>query len=157
MADARIVRSAEGEPGEEVNWLFKATGRDTQGRFDFMVGPVEYLTGPPLHVHSDQDDTFYVLEGVLTVQVGDELFELEPGDFATIPPGVPHTFDNLRKDGPPVKAINLMTPGGFNELFADLAQAGRGGEADPAALQQVAETHGVTTVGPPLRVKLGLA
>jgi mannose-6-phosphate isomerase-like protein (cupin superfamily) len=155
MSGALVVRSDEGTPGEEVGWIFKASGDQTQGRFDFMVGPVEYLSGPPLHIHEDQDDTFYVLEGVLTVQIQDELVELGPGDFATVPPGIPHTFDNLHSDQPPVLAINLMTPGGFNELFAEVAKAvGEG--ADRTRLQSVAAEHGVTSVGPPLREKLGL-
>src|SRR5262245_21502032 len=101
MADARIVRSGEGEVYEQL-WHFKQGSLTGDGRFDFMVGEVGYLQGPPLHVHREQDDTLFVLEGVLTVQVRDELFDLGPGDFATVPPGIPHTFDNIRKDQPPV-------------------------------------------------------
>jgi quercetin dioxygenase-like cupin family protein len=83
--------------------------------FDFSIGKLAYLTGPPLHVHCEQHDTFYLLEGVLRVQVGDEMIELMPGDFASVPPGIAHTFDNIRKDQPPVKVCNLMTPGGLTK------------------------------------------
>lgn len=48
-----------------------------------------------MHYHEEQDDTFYVLEGLLTVQAGEEILDLRPGDFLSIPPGVAHTFDNL--------------------------------------------------------------
>lgn len=137
-----------------VPWSFKAIGSQTRGRFDFMVGPVGYLTGPPLHVHHEQDDTFFVLDGVLTVQADDEIFELGPGDFVTVPPGVPHTFDNLHADGPPVRAINLMTPGGLHDFFAERTILGE--SADPAAVQRLADRYGMVTVGPPLRTKLGL-
>lgn len=154
MAEARIVRSNEGEVYEHI-WKFKE-GSLTGGRFDFMVGEIGYLAGPPLHVHDDQDDTFYVLDGVLTVQVGDEVFDLGPGDFATVPPGIPHTFANTRKDQPPVKVCNLMTPGGVDEQFRDMSMLGEDAR-DPAKMAQVREKHGVTMVGPPLSVKLGLA
>jgi quercetin dioxygenase-like cupin family protein len=87
MPKGRIIRGDSGGP-------FKATGRDTAGRFDFFVLDVEFLTGPPLHTHTVQEDTFYVLEGVMTVQLGDEIAELAAGDFAFAPPGVPHTFTN---------------------------------------------------------------
>jgi cupin superfamily acireductone dioxygenase involved in methionine salvage len=120
-----------------------------------MVGEVRYLSGPPLHVHREQDDTFFVLEGVLTVQSGDELIDLGPGDFATVPPGIAHTFDNIRKDQPPVKVINLMTPGGFDAQFRDMSLLGEAAR-DPAKTAQLREKHGVKTVGPTIGVKLGL-
>ena len=154
MAEARIVRSSEGDVYEQ-HWLFKH-GSLRGGKFDFMVGEVKYLSGPPLHVHRTQDDTFYVLEGVLAVQVGDEVFDLGPGDFATVPPGVPHTFDNIRKDQPPVKVCNLMTPGGLDAQFRDMSLLGEAA-GDPDKVAPLREKHGVTTVGPTLGVKLGLA
>jgi len=151
MAEARIVRSSEGEVYERL-WRFKQ-GSLTGGRFDFMIGEVGYLTGPPLHVHRDQDDTLYVLEGVLTVQVRDELFELGPGDFATVPPGIPHTFDNVRRDQKPVIVCNVMTPGGLDAQFRDMAALGD----DPAQIAELREKYGTALVGPTLGVKLGLA
>ena len=155
MAEARIVRSAEGDEVAGVPWLFKAIGENTGGHFDFMVGEVAYLSGPPLHVHAEQDDTFFVLEGVLAIQVGDEVFDVGPGDFASVPPGVPHTFDNVRADQGPVKTINLMTPGGLHAFFA--ARVDAGPDAEPEQVKQLAEKYGMETVGPPLREKLGLA
>jgi quercetin dioxygenase-like cupin family protein len=154
MAEARIVRSSEGEVYERL-WRFKH-GSLTGGRFDFMVGNIGYLQGPPLHVHDDQDDTFFVLEGVLTVQVGDKMFDLGPGDFASVPPGIPHTFDNTRKDQPPVKVCNLMTPGGLDAQFRDISAVGDP-TRDPAKVAEIRQQHGVSTVGPTLGVKLGLA
>ena len=151
MAEARIVRSSEREVYERL-WRFKQ-GSLTGGRFDFMIGEVGYLTGPPLHVHRDQDDTLYVLEGVLTVQVRDELFELGPGDFATVPPGIPHTFDNVRRDQKTVKVCNVMTPGGLDAQFRDMAAL----RDDPAKIAQLREKYGTAMVGPTLGVKLGLA
>lgn len=152
MPEPRIVRSTEGEVLQP--WLCKI-GSCSGARFDFLIGNIAYLSGPPLHVHREQDDTFYVLEGVLTLQVGDEIIDLGPGDFATVPPGVPHTFDNIRKHQPPPKVLNLMTPGGLDALFHDLAR-GASGEGDALNLIELSERHGVTLVGPTLGIKLGL-
>ena len=91
--------------------LFKATASDTAGRFDFMVEAFAPMTGPPLHFHEVQDDTFYVLEGLSTVQAGEEVLDLGAGDFLSIPPGVAHTLDNLHNGDDLVRAINVMTPG----------------------------------------------
>jgi len=55
---------------ECARWTWKANGRDNDGRFDFLVSQVAYGTGPSLHVHAVQEDTFYVLDGLLSVQLG---------------------------------------------------------------------------------------
>lgn len=145
----RIIRSGDGEKYGVEPWLFKQ-GSLTEGRFDFMVGDIAYLSGPPLHIHRDQDDSFFVLKGILTVQVGDELHELGPGDFATVPPGVAHTFDNIHKDQQPVTVCNLVTPGGLDALFRDMHAAG-------AFTETMRERHGLTVAGPTIGAKLGLS
>jgi quercetin dioxygenase-like cupin family protein len=146
--DGRIVRGDAGGP-------FKANGRDNDGRFDFFVLDIDYLTGPPLHVHAAQEDTFYVLSGVLTVQLGDDVVELEAGDYGSAPPGVPHTFTNMHADQGPVRAINLMTPGiGFDHYIEEINALAAAG-AEPAAMQELASRFGVEMVGPTLAVKLG--
>jgi mannose-6-phosphate isomerase-like protein (cupin superfamily) len=116
---ALIVRRGEGTSYKQGPALFQAAGHQTNGRFDFFEMNIEYLTGPGLHRHANQDDTFYVLEGVLTIQCGDDVFDLGPGDFISIPPKTPHTFDNTKPGQPPVRVINLMTPGGYDGLFAE--------------------------------------
>jgi mannose-6-phosphate isomerase-like protein (cupin superfamily) len=151
---AIVVRSDEGRSYKQGPSLFKAAGDETGGRFDFFEMEIEYLTGLPLHYHFVQDDTFYVLDGVLAVQFDDEVVELGPGDFCSIPPGVPHTFDNIREDQPPVKVINLMTPAGYEGIFA--ANENLDETADPAVRDQINADHEVKFVGPPLKVKLGL-
>jgi quercetin dioxygenase-like cupin family protein len=131
--------------------VFKATGADTDGRFEMLVMDVEYGFGPPAHIHEVQDDSFYVLDGTLTVLLGDDLVELAPGDFATAPPGVVHTFTNTDPDRA-ARMVNLMTPGiGFDTVIkAAMATA------DPAELERVGKEYGLTVVGPPLAVRLGL-
>ena len=152
MPAVNIVRAGEGKAYEEI-WKFKS-GSLTGQRFDFMVGEVPYLGGPPLHTHDEQDDTFFVLAGVLTVQVNDEIFDLAAGDFATVPPGIPHTFDNVRKDQAGVKVANLMTPGGLDETFLELSRLGDGASA--GQLGEIFARHGVRMIGPTIGQKLGL-
>ena len=154
MAEARVVRGSKGEVYEPT-WVFKH-GSKTGAPFDFAIGNVAYLTGPPLHIHREQHDTFYVLDGVLRLQVGDEMIDLMPGDFASVPPGIAHTFDNIQRDQPPVTVCNLMTPGGLDAFIVAVNEVDPTGE-DLAKLVTVAEKFGITVVGPPLRAKLGLA
>lgn len=47
---------------------------------------------PPLHIHRDADETFYVIAGTVSVFVGDERMDAGPGDYVFAPMGVPHAF-----------------------------------------------------------------
>lgn len=136
--------------------LFKAQADETGGRFDFMSAAFAPMTGPPLHLHTGQDDSFYVLEGVLTVQAGDDILDLGPGDFLCVPPGTPHTFENIHNGDRPVRALNVMTPGGFFPMFDEMGRQPEGPDREEA-MARITEKYGTVILGPPLRVQLGLA
>jgi mannose-6-phosphate isomerase-like protein (cupin superfamily) len=150
-----LAKADEGQLALGSPHLFKATASDTGGRFDFMAATFAPMTGPLLHVHEEQDDTFYVLEGLLTVQAGEEILDLGPGDFLSIPPGVAHTFDNLHNGEDLVRAINVMTPGGLFPMIEDMARVPAGPE-QLDGIKAATRRHGTVIVGPPLRVTLGL-
>ena len=146
--DGYVLRNAPG-------WTWKANGRENEGRFDFLVSEVAYGTGPGLHVHTVQEDTFYVLDGVLTVQLGNNIVELGPGDFGSAPPGVPHSFTNTLANRA-CRVINLMTPGiGFDGYIGQIETVAASG--DPDALERLHAQFGVTIVGPSLAEHLGLS
>lgn len=153
--DYVLIRADEGSSPAGSPHLFKAAAATTDRRFDFITAAFAPLTGPPLHLHHHQDDTFYVLEGILTVWAGEDIFDLEPGDFLSVPPGTPHTFDNLHNGDAAVRAINVVTPGGLFEMFDEMATLASGYD-DPEAMAEVAFRHGTDILGPPLRVRLGL-
>src|SRR5215208_192918 len=79
--------------------------------------------GPPLH-HHDFDETFYVIEGELTFQLGDELSSRKAGEIAFAPRGVPHTYANLSSS--PTRHLIICTPAGFERYFARMAAERRG-------------------------------
>jgi len=82
----------------------------------FTLGIIEIAPGRELeaHVHGDEDDAFYILEGQMTFSFGDEDEEAvaPPGTFVLVPPGVRHGF---RNPGPgPVRMLNVHAPAGFD-------------------------------------------
>jgi mannose-6-phosphate isomerase-like protein (cupin superfamily) len=104
----------------------KATGDDTGGSMylgEAMLAPG--FAGPPPHVHDELHDMFYVLEGVLTVRLGDETRELRAGSFICVPPGTVHTFSNPGSE--PVRMLNFNTPAGWENYMRDLAAASASG------------------------------
>ena len=126
-----------------INTRITLAAQDTGG----TIGIVENLVrpgwpGPPLHHHAF-DETFCILEGELTFQVGDALVKAAQGDVAFAPRGVPHTFTN--RDGGPGRQLIICTEAGFERHFARIA-AKQAGVEPPAWAQQPSPP--VTRVGP---------
>jgi mannose-6-phosphate isomerase-like protein (cupin superfamily) len=116
---------------------------------DDRVGIVEVNVpagwpGPPLHHHAF-DEAFYVLEGELTFQLGDELASAGPGSLTFAPAGSHHTLANLGDQ--PARYLLVCTPGGFERYFAKLAAEAAGIEPPPEVAKGYPET---TVVGPPI-------
>src|SRR3954467_6196265 len=87
--------TAQGQP----RWFFgslmtiNASAADTGGGFTRPDGPGPADGGVPLHVHHEEDEGFYVLEGSVSITVGDDVVELKAGEHAFAPGGIPHRFD----------------------------------------------------------------
>ena len=108
---------------------------------------------PPLHVHRRDDETFYVIEGELSVFVPDEQIVLGPGQAAFAPRDVPHTY---RVESDEARWLVITTPAGFDAFVREIADpapadelppAGR--EVDPAVLGPAAARVGIEILGPP--------
>lgn len=94
------------------------------------------FAGPVPHRHERHLDSFFVLDGTLTVRLGAEEVEATPGSYAVAPPGSVHTFSN-RSEGT-VRALNLMAPGGFEQYLKEAAAAAA---ATPEELARIAARY----------------
>ena len=139
------LRLASG-PGRDL--VFKVTGDDTGGAFDYFVVEVAPHGGPPLHVHHRQEESLHVLSGRFKARVGDEEQVLERGGFAFMPSGLPHAFLNLTDQ--PAEVVIVYTPGGVHPFYEELGPLTRNGTPDRAAVAECFERHGMTLLGPPL-------
>jgi len=104
----------------------------------------ERFCGPPPHVHHETADMFFVLEGELTMRLGEETLTLGPGSFVLVPPETVHTFWN--PSDRPVRFLSLMSPGGFEQYFCDLRDAFGDGPPDFARIGEIAAHYDVETV-----------
>lgn len=107
--------------------------------------------GPPLHVHYAQDEFWYVFDGELLVQVGDQRFHVQRGDMVMGPRGVPHTFRALKH---PSAVLTMWQPAGTMEEFfheSALAHQKAGGKPDEAVIAALFKAHGMEVVGPPIQ------
>ena len=141
-ADVAVRGPGEGESILGGAVLFKAQVDDGEGTFSLseIVLPPGY-PGPVLHRHARTLDSFYVLEGTLTIRLGEgDEVKAEPGSYGAMPPGTVHSFAN-RTDGL-VRALNLMAPGGFEQYLKEVAATSAPGEApDPATMAEIASRY----------------
>ena len=147
---ARALAAGEGmklQSGPGRDLIFKVTGDDTDGAFDFFTVDVAPMSGPPLHVHHTQEEAIFILKGRYKVRVGDEVFRCDEGGFAYMPKQVPHAFFNLTDEVGQI--IVVYTPGGGQKFYEEFGPTARSG-ADRATLAAVFAKHGMTLLGPPM-------
>jgi len=142
-----ILRPGEGRTIDLGNFQVsvKASAEQTEGAFTLLEADEPPGFGPPMHVHRDASEAFYVLAGEYIIFLGGEEFACPAGSFIFIPAGVPHGF---RVGAVPSQKLNLYSPaamiGYFDELSAALAQD----DADSAVLTEIADRYGMEVIGP---------
>ena len=99
-------------------YRFLAVGEDTDGRYALWEAVVPPGGGPPPHVHSREGEGFYVLEGEITLVVGDERLIASAGMFANMPVGTPHSFKN--ESGKPARMLISVAPAGLERMFFEV-------------------------------------
>ena len=144
-------------PGEALEVLdmgggnalsLRVTSRETGGLVTVLEG-VLVGSGPPLHVHDDEDEVVVLLEGTVAYRVGDATGEVGAGGLLWLPRGVPHAFAALGDQ--PVRFVTVVTPGGVEDFFRAQRDALLASPDDPSALSRVPGADRRRVVGPPLR------
>ncbi len=123
----------------------KATAAETGHAFTLLEAAEPAGFGPPMHIHHDAAEAFFVLAGEYVIFIDDREFTCPAGSFIYIPSGLRHGF---RVGGVPSRKLNLYSPaamvGYFDELSASIATP----DVDPAELDEIARRHGMEVVGP---------
>ncbi len=147
-----ILGTGEGKvilvPGHKIT--IKLSGEDTDGAFS--LGEVELTgDGPPQHIHKNEDETFYVLEGEVKFLLGEHTSIAKEGAFVCIPRGTRHVF--CRVDKKNAKLLATFTPAGFEKFFEDAVDMDvTDTEAYVAKGEELAKKYNMEIVGPPLDV-----
>lgn len=102
-------------PVDEIRFLI--TGEQTGGAFFMAEVSVPPGSGNPPHIHSREEESFYMQEGTLTIQVGGETITASPGDFVLLPRGVAHCFQN--SGSVDAKFLLVASPAGLEKFFEE--------------------------------------
>ena len=125
--------------------IVKASADETAGRLSVLETEEPPGFGPPLHIHRDAAEAFYILEGEYVMVLGEREVTCGPGWFIYIPQGMPHTF---RAGDVRSRKVNLYFPAAMTGYFADLAEAVKRGDASERTLGEIARRHSMEVVGP---------
>jgi quercetin dioxygenase-like cupin family protein len=142
-----ILRPGEGRaiPLGTFAMSVKADADVTGGAFTLLEAQEPPGFGPPLHIHRDAAEAFYVLEGEYRIFVGDDEWVCPAGSFIFIPAGVVHGF---RVGQAPSRKLNLYTPAAMVGYFDDLSAEVESGVDRPDRVAAIAERYGMEVVGP---------
>ena len=116
---------------------FLAFGEQTSGAYALIETANDPATGVRLHVHEREDETWFVLEGKYTFEVGGQTFRAGPGDYVFGPRNVPHSYANRTEAV--ARALIMVTPAGFEGFWRESATL----VGDPAAHHALGEKYGV--------------
>ncbi len=118
-------------------YRFLATGDETDGKYALWEAIVPPGGGPPPHVHSREQEGFYILEGEITFTIGDRRVVAGAGTFANMPVGTPHSFKN--ESSRTARMLISVAPAGLEQMFFEFG---------------VALPEGATTAQPPTREEI---
>jgi quercetin dioxygenase-like cupin family protein len=130
-------------------YRFLATGEETDGKYAMFEALVPPGGGPPPHVHSREEESFYIIEGEITFLIGDQRLVATAGMFANMPTGCPHAFKN--ESDKPARMIISVAPAGLEKMFFEVGQPLEPGatqaphptKADIEKLLTVAPNYGI--------------
>jgi quercetin dioxygenase-like cupin family protein len=135
--------SAPGQ-GERI-WIvgdtmtFKATGATTGGKLLLFENLTTPGGGPPPHIHTDEDEFFFVLDGEFEIRIGEELHVLTAGGYAYVPRGTVHNFRNVARTAS--RILVGFTPAGIEGFFRESGRpATDDGPAPPVDDDEIART-----------------
>jgi quercetin dioxygenase-like cupin family protein len=155
-----VAPIALGDGEGEALWFLgqlatiKAAKETTGGRVAVMEGLAPRGSGSPLHVHHDEDEWFYVLEGELTLWVGGRVITAGSGSFVYGPRDVPHTFTVSSEQA---RFLLVLEPAGFEGFVRALGEPARElvipapmtEPPDMEAMARLAGEYGMEILGPP--------
>lgn len=155
-----IAPIAHGPDQGEARWFLgqlvtiKSSTESTAGRVGVTETLAPRASGSPLHVHHNEDEWFYVIEGELTVWVGGQVIVAPAGSFVYGPQDIPHTFTVTSDQA---RFLLVVEPAGFENFVRTLSEPAARLEIPPApteppdmeAMLQVAAEYGLEILGPP--------
>ncbi|WP_417209918.1 cupin domain-containing protein [Antarctobacter sp.] len=135
-----------------VHYRTILTTEDSGGTLSITDSVSPPGSGPPRHIHHDADESFVMLTGDAEFWLAGKTVSCGPGGTVFVPRGTEHTFRVI--SDVPARHLVILTPGGFERFFVDMAAGDFRIPEDMAQIEQIAAGHNLTFTGPPLGADL---
>lgn len=126
MSEQNVARYVPTETGPAFwgpgdRYTFLVTGAQSDGAYFIMEALVPPGGGPPPHIHRREQESFYLLDGTLSIQMGDTTVQASTGDFVHIPRGMVHGFRNTGTGT--ARMLLIFSPGGIERFFEETLES----------------------------------
>ncbi|HJV14186.1 MAG TPA: quercetin 2,3-dioxygenase [Propionibacteriaceae bacterium] len=135
--------------------IIRASADTTAGRITVIDNYASSGATPPLHIHHNEGEGFYLIDGTMTIWVGGKKIDASPGSYVYGPPGVPHTFVVT---SPIARYLFITEPAGFDRFVRSVSTVAERlvlpppsaqRAEDPELMARVAAEYGIEILGPP--------
>lgn len=139
----KLVPEGEGRPYQNPGYLVhgKIFAFETNGQFAMATCEVEPGAGPPLHMHTLEDEAFFVLDGEVEITIGDEVMIVKAGSTVFAPRGIKHRFRGHGDRN--AKMVMFVTGSNFEKFYARYEEEMNRPEPDMAKIMQISAEHGL--------------
>lgn len=147
---------------EALNWfgelaIIHTTGEETNGKYCIIELYAAKEGSPPWHIHRREDEGFYIVDGALTVYIGNEIYKAKKGDFLMAPKDIPHTYSVDSSDH--ARVLLICSPAGFEDAVREMstpatslvAPKPENMETDFEKIINLAAEYGIEFVDPPVK------
>jgi quercetin dioxygenase-like cupin family protein len=142
-SQSRVLGPGEGDSVSVLGdpYTYKVVGGDTGGNYS-LIECITAGDGPPPHIHKAEEEAFYVLEGEVNINIGEQTIRGTAGSFVLIPRGTMHTFSTVGIE--PAKMLVIISPAGFEQFFTEID-----GVTDVDKIMTLAPRYNLEILGPP--------
>ena len=142
-----VLRPGDGRDIDLGNFRMslKTSGEDTEQAFSLLEAEEPPNFGPPMHIHHDAAEAFYVISGEYVIFIEDDEYVCPAGSFVYIPAGTPHGF---RVGAGVSRKLNIYAPAAMVGYFDELSAAIARDDMDPDTLADIARRYGMEVIGP---------
>lgn len=146
-----IAAGSTTEPGQQISWMGTTYSiAVTKGDSGGTIGVFESMTpageGPPVHIHANEDEVLYVIDGEFEFWLDGKVSRAGPGASMFLPRSVPHTFRVVGDR--PGRILAITTPGGFESFFIEAAERDLRIPDNMPELMELGGRYGLQFIGP---------
>jgi quercetin dioxygenase-like cupin family protein len=149
ISNTRLISNNQGERLNVLgdNQRILLTGEDTNGSYTLIENHNPPGASIPLHLHRNEDETFYVVSGEVEFEINGEIVLTNAGGTVYLPRNTPHSFTIVGNE--PAKMLFMLMPAGLEKYFEKLSKLPSDKPPDMEKVIEISARYGIEFLSPP--------